>query len=83
MKQKRTYIQPSMRVIVIKSSPLLLPGSGLAPKGRFIDTEKSDYEWDESTSNSGIPRGVLMNEMWPSTVTSLLISNIRTQEKKP
>ena len=51
----------------------------------FMDTQIrygsfSDYE---STSNSGIPRGVLMNEMWPSTVTSLLISNIRTQEKKP
>ena len=51
----------------------------------FMDTQIrygsfSDYE---STSNSGIPRGVLMNEMWPSIVTSLLISNIRTQEKKP
>jgi hypothetical protein len=25
----------------------------------------------------------LMREMWPSTVKSILISNIRTQEKKP
>ena len=48
MNKKRTYIQPSMRVIVIKSSPLLLTGSGFtAPKGRFIDTEEPDYEWDE------------------------------------
>lgn len=51
----------------------------------FMDTEIrygsfSDYE---STSNSGIPRGPLMNEMWPNTVKSLRISNIRTQEKKP
>ena len=51
----------------------------------FMDTEIrygsfSDYE---STSNSGILRGTLMNEMWPSTVKSLRISNIRTQEKKP
>ena len=52
MKQKRTYIQPSMRVIVIKSSPLLLTGSGLrAPKGRFIDKEDTDYEWDEGGAN--------------------------------
>lgn len=52
MKKKRTYIQPSMRVIVIKSSPLLLTGSGFtAPKGRFIDTEEPDYEWDEEGAN--------------------------------
>ena len=52
MKQKRTYIQPSMRVIVIKSSPLLLTVSSLtAPKGRFIDTEEPDYEWDEGGAN--------------------------------
>lgn len=52
MKQKRTYIQPSMRVIVIKSSPRLLTGSGLTvQKGRFIDKEEPDYEWDEGGAN--------------------------------
>ena len=52
MKQKRTYIQPSMRVIVFKSRPRLLTGSGLtAQKGRFVDKEEPDYEWDEGGAN--------------------------------
>lgn len=34
----------------------------------------------ETTSNSGLLRGVLMNEMWHTSVTNLRISNIRTKE---
>ena len=50
MIKKRTYIQPSMKVVVIKNRVQLLAGSPhtqSAPKGRFIDTEEPDYEWDE------------------------------------
>ena len=47
MKQKRTYIKPSSRVIVIKSRPQLLVGSPV--QSRFIDT--SDFEWDEEGAN--------------------------------
>ena len=53
MKQKRTYIQPSMKVVVIKNRAQLLAGSGplAAPKGRFIDTDDSNYVWDEGGAN--------------------------------
>lgn len=46
MKTKRTYIKPSMRVIIIKSRPQLLVGSST---NRFLDT--TDYEWDEEGAN--------------------------------
>lgn len=38
---------------------------------------KQDYQ---PTSNEGMPRGVLMNEMWHTNAQSLRISNIRTKE---
>ncbi len=47
MKQKRTYIKPSSRVIVINSRPQLLVGS--AAHSRFVDT--ADFEWDEEGAN--------------------------------
>ena len=48
MKQKKTYIQPSMRMVVIKATPHLLAGSPF-PKNKFIDDP--DYEWDEGGAN--------------------------------
>lgn len=53
MKQKRTYIKPSSRVIVIKNRPQLLVGSGnpTALTGKFIDSKEPDYEWDEEGAN--------------------------------
>ena len=52
MKQKKTYIRPSVRVVFIKGRPQLLAGSSLtAPKGIFVDIEASDFEWDEEGAN--------------------------------
>lgn len=34
----------------------------------------------QPTTNEGMPSGVMMNEMWPSNVQRLRISNIRTKE---
>ena len=52
MKKKRTYIQPSMSVVVIETSfQLLIASDPTLQKGRFIDTEDPDYEWDEEGAN--------------------------------
>ena len=39
-----------------------------------------DHEEYFQSSNSGMPRGVMMNEMWLTDVQGLRISNIRTKE---
>jgi len=44
MNKKRTYIQPSMSVVVIKARFQLLSMSN-----RFVDDP--DYEWDEEGAN--------------------------------
>ncbi len=45
----------------------------------YISTD-ADGKTFSTTSNNGIPRGVLMNEMWPTDVKILNINNIRTKE---
>ena len=52
MKKKRIYIQPSMSVVVIEARYQLLTASDpTLQKGRFIETEDPDYEWDEEGGN--------------------------------
>ena len=45
----------------------------------YISTDE-DGKTFRSTSNNGMPRGVLMNEMWPTNVKILNIDNIRTKK---
>ena len=45
----------------------------------YISTDE-DGKTFRSTSNNGMPRGVLMNEMWPTDVKVLSIDNIRTKK---
>ena len=43
----------------------------------YISTDGKNFT---PTSNNGMPRGVLMNEMWPTDVKVLSIDNIRTKK---
>ncbi len=45
----------------------------------YISTDE-DGKTFSPTSNNGMPRGVLMNEMWPTDVKILNIDNIRTKK---
>ena len=45
----------------------------------YISTDEKGKNFT-STSNNGMPRGVLMNEMWPTDVKVLSIDNIRTKK---
>lgn len=45
----------------------------------YISTD-ADGKTFSPTSTNGMPRGVLMNEMWPTDVKILNINNIRTKE---
>lgn len=45
----------------------------------YISTDENGKNFT-STSNNGMPRGVLMNEMWPTDVKVLSIDNIRTKK---
>ena len=45
----------------------------------YISTDENGKNFTP-TSNNGMPRGVLMNEMWPTNVKILNIDNIRTKK---
>ena len=45
----------------------------------YISTDENGKNFTP-TSNNGMPRGVLMNEMWPTDVKVLSIDNIRTKK---